>query len=342
MKKRYNISEKNLKLTTLGFTLIELMATIVIISIVVILTFPNIVNQIKKSKDANKENVNSIVISAAKKYVNDHPNKFEENGSDYCIMIKDLVDNDYLKEDVVNDKNYNIIDHLISVKFNNNFTYKITEKCVKDYNQIGLVLRLDGILNSFNKETNNAVHKDNIKSWDNIVKSDVVVNLGWKGVMSNTDNHYNITLRSWWYISSEKDLRKLSNYTIEFVGIYSNYAVADTFSEYNGNFSLKGNGQLYVKGKTVGTAFDNLELPRYQTVTVDSNGIKWYIDGELMSTTSDQFVLNDDDHEIRIGAKFYSDLGSGDMYAIRIYDRSLSNSEIKYNYEIDKQRFNLE
>ena len=37
-----------------GVTLIELMAVVVIISLVCLLTFPNIVNQIKKSKDANK------------------------------------------------------------------------------------------------------------------------------------------------------------------------------------------------------------------------------------------------------------------------------------------------
>ena len=33
-----------------GFTLVELMAVIIIISLIAILTFPNIINQIKKSK----------------------------------------------------------------------------------------------------------------------------------------------------------------------------------------------------------------------------------------------------------------------------------------------------
>ena len=55
-----------------GFTLIELMAVIIIISLLAILTFPNIVGQIKKSKNAKNNNVNAIVISAAKRYINDN------------------------------------------------------------------------------------------------------------------------------------------------------------------------------------------------------------------------------------------------------------------------------
>ena len=84
-----------------GFTLIELMAVVVIISLIAILTFPNIINQINKSKDANKSNINSVVIAAAKKYVADNPSEFEEN--EYCLSIDTLVSNDYVKEDIFKD-----------------------------------------------------------------------------------------------------------------------------------------------------------------------------------------------------------------------------------------------
>ena len=59
-----------------GFTLLELMGVMIIISLISILTFPNIVNQIKKSKASNKKMVEDIIISQAEKYVSDNPADF--------------------------------------------------------------------------------------------------------------------------------------------------------------------------------------------------------------------------------------------------------------------------
>lgn len=94
-----------------AFTLVELMAVIIIISLIALLTFPNIINQIKKTKKINNDNINTIVIEGAKKYVND--NKDEFNGYDYCIPISDLVENNYIKEDVVNIKGYNMSNKVV-------------------------------------------------------------------------------------------------------------------------------------------------------------------------------------------------------------------------------------
>lgn len=122
-----------------GFTLIELMAVIVIISLVVILTFPNIVNQIKKSKDANKESVNSIVISAAKKYVNDNPNDFKEKkDNNYCIDVNTLIDNDYLKEDIINREEIDLQGDFIKVSYGDNYDYEITSKCY-NYKEVNYI-----------------------------------------------------------------------------------------------------------------------------------------------------------------------------------------------------------
>lgn len=113
-----------------GFTLIELMAVVVIISLVCLLTFPNIVNQIKKSKDANKDNVEKVVISAAKKYVNDNIDKYSEDGQ-YCISVQDLINNDYLKEDIVNDEDNKYQKYFINFIQNK---YELKSNCdIKSY-----------------------------------------------------------------------------------------------------------------------------------------------------------------------------------------------------------------
>ena len=82
-----------------GFTLVELMAVIIIISLIALLTFPNIVNQIKKTKKSNNKMVEDLVLTQAKKYVSDNPSEFEDN--EYCIGIDALLNNDYIKDGIV-------------------------------------------------------------------------------------------------------------------------------------------------------------------------------------------------------------------------------------------------
>lgn len=118
-----------------GFTLIELMAVVVIVSLVCLLTFPNIVNQIKKSKDTNKDNVEKVVISAAKRYVNDNIDKYNEQG-DYCISLKELIDNDYLKEDIFNDEDNDITDYSVSLILSDNFVYELKKNCKENTSNI--------------------------------------------------------------------------------------------------------------------------------------------------------------------------------------------------------------
>lgn len=92
-----------------AFTLIELMAVVVIISLICLLTFPNIVKQIKKSEDQNRSNTEKIILLAAKKYISDNPDKYEDNK---CIAIKTLIDNDYLKEDVADGIQYDFVSYI--------------------------------------------------------------------------------------------------------------------------------------------------------------------------------------------------------------------------------------
>ena len=111
-----------------GFTLVELMAVIIIISLIALLTFPNIINQIKKTKKSNNKMIEDIVIEQTKKYVSD--NKGEFDSDTYFVSVKELVDNDYIKEELLkstdskikdkyiiyNNGNYRIVDNLQVIK----------------------------------------------------------------------------------------------------------------------------------------------------------------------------------------------------------------------------------
>ena len=125
-----------------GFTLLELMGVMIIISLISILTFPNIVNQIKKSKASNKKMVEDIIISQAEKYVSDNPADFSDDG--YCLSIDTLIDNGYVKEDIINSSEDNLKNKYITL--NNQGSMIVKEKCNLNpgYIEDSLIVFLDG------------------------------------------------------------------------------------------------------------------------------------------------------------------------------------------------------
>lgn len=113
-----------------GFTLVELMAVITIISLIALLTFPNIINQIKKTKKSNNKMIEDIVIEQAKKYVNDNDSEYTED-DEYCIPLTKLIDNDYIKEDLIsiNDIKDNKVIHLTRTE-KDSYEIMDKDKCV--------------------------------------------------------------------------------------------------------------------------------------------------------------------------------------------------------------------
>ena len=121
-----------MKKNEMGFTLIEMMGVIVIISLIAILTFPNIVNQIKKSKKVNNDNIDNALIAAAKKYASDNSQKYRYDV--YCIKISELISNDYIKEDIVKGYSEDITEKGVFINRN---TSKITDSCYTRVEYIG-------------------------------------------------------------------------------------------------------------------------------------------------------------------------------------------------------------
>ncbi len=111
-----------------GFTLIELMAVVVIISLIAILTFPNIVNQIEKSKKANTNNIKTVVIEAAKKYVRDNIDEYDRI-TDSCLPINTLVENNYIDSDIVSIKDYDMTKKYIKIVKSDSFKYSVVDEC---------------------------------------------------------------------------------------------------------------------------------------------------------------------------------------------------------------------
>ena len=141
-----------MKLNKKGFTLVEVLAVIIILSIIMLILIPSVNHLIKENKRTNYETLKSTIINAAKTYASDY--RYEiivnnmpcENDSDTKtissinneelteskITVKQLINKNYLKSPIKNPSTGQELDE-------DNSYVKIQYSCQKkDYNFIDL------------------------------------------------------------------------------------------------------------------------------------------------------------------------------------------------------------
>ena len=89
-----------------GFTLAELLGTVVILSIIAIIAFPSILGLLNSSQEKIDKSMKDYAINATKKYVNDNMDLFpkaletdtseKKYGDDGNIKIQSLIDKGYI------------------------------------------------------------------------------------------------------------------------------------------------------------------------------------------------------------------------------------------------------
>lgn len=115
-----------MELNKKGFTLIELVGVIIIISILSLLFFPSLINQFKKTSDNMDETTKKIIIDSAKIYMDNNESNFDKSKT-YCISISTLIDNEYLEDNFTEyDKDYIIKNKVVQAIGNGDkFNYSI-------------------------------------------------------------------------------------------------------------------------------------------------------------------------------------------------------------------------
>lgn len=82
-----------------GFTLVELLGTLIIITLMTVLIVPKILEWFNNSTDTYRELNEELIVESARLYVDDRPNEFKkQNGKVYCIQMQTLIDSGYLEE----------------------------------------------------------------------------------------------------------------------------------------------------------------------------------------------------------------------------------------------------
>lgn len=112
-----------------GFTLIELICTILLLSIIVSLVIITTVNIMQNSKERENAASMKLIEVAAKDYITQNENDFHiKNGVIYCIDIQKLIDENLLVSKIkYNGKEIN--DKTVKVRYDSNtYFYSLDEK----------------------------------------------------------------------------------------------------------------------------------------------------------------------------------------------------------------------
>lgn len=117
-----------------GFTLVELIGTVIVLGLIAILAFPTITNLIRGTQEDLDEATKILIYTAAKSYVGDYKNEFiEQENATYCIELRTLVQKEYLVAPVIDAKgNEMALDKLIEAKYiNNKFEFNLNQNCTE-------------------------------------------------------------------------------------------------------------------------------------------------------------------------------------------------------------------
>ena len=115
-----------------GFTLVELLGTLIIITLLIILIVPKVLNWYNNSNDKYQELNEGLILESARLYVDEHPNDFERNNNRvYCISMQTLINSGYLEEDNANgfDKNTYVNSKIQVVGNGSFFDYYLVDAC---------------------------------------------------------------------------------------------------------------------------------------------------------------------------------------------------------------------
>lgn len=112
-----------------GFTLVELLGVIIILSLLMLIVLPKITNSTRNSSIKVDKVTEDLIFKATNLYLNDKEDEYTKgDGVVYCISLNDLVDNDYLKSPIKTSNNDDITNvKVVEANYQNGYSYKLKD-----------------------------------------------------------------------------------------------------------------------------------------------------------------------------------------------------------------------
>lgn len=123
-----------------GFTLVELVSVIVIISLIALVITSAINKTIQNNKEDLYQSQLENILTSAQLWSSNNPDKLpEEEGEIYRLTVRDLIEAGLIEQNAKNVKNSELVNENIEVlveKTNKKYVYKINEDPTKDFDYV--------------------------------------------------------------------------------------------------------------------------------------------------------------------------------------------------------------
>lgn len=348
-----------------GFTLVELLGVIVILSMIVLVTVPALISTLKGSEEKQIEEFEKSVYLAAESYFQMNSELYPQLGSSGAkayVPISTLIEEGFIKDTLVDPRTNEKIDSSASILAIQNadgtFKYSFTETNLsyQAYEQSGLVLMYDGI----QKMDGNKLEDLSPRGYHGVMVG-LTSTSGWQGNRIKFDGIDD---------QVKQVVPVVGDFTIEIV--VGNSIGALNSSKYGAVFSINdwsstgdypsilmfydartsqtiqfrtlvpaNDTQAYAEKTISTTNISALRARNTFTFVKTGNSIKVYFNNTLIGSTTDSSFLHRFDMttmNLNIGSwvNYYTYF---DLYNIRIYNKALTEEERVANYQLDSSRF---
>lgn len=348
-----------------GFTLVELIGIVVIISLIVIIVFPTVLTTLNKKAEKEYQTFKALVVSAAEVYYERNsstiPNIYVKNYRTFT-PVSNLIAAGLINPEMINPKTNAKISptsYITSKATDDNlleFDYYEDKILATDYYQTGLLWMYDG----YTKSSQN--------SWTDLSGNNRDANIygmesnGWNGngvKLDGIDDYIQVANTSYTI------LPRTHAFTFEYVLEVGNINSESEDSNESSPFCTYGLNHHYWcinnlnKLKSMNRKSDNsannwssanpniiftmgTNYTVSETYTYDSTNdyyvVQYYINGKKITTTSQNTSALAYVDYLYIG-RYSSYYYTGIVKSVRIYDSGLTEAQIVSNYEVDKNRF---
>ena len=119
------------KMNKKAFTLIELLGSIVILGLIALVAFPAILNFLSSSQNNIDEAKKSVIIGAAKEYVNDNINSYKKESTlNKNIQTSTLISEGYItNKDIIDNSNFNNTCTNVKVNSDKKYIFEFKNNC---------------------------------------------------------------------------------------------------------------------------------------------------------------------------------------------------------------------
>ena len=116
-----------------GFTLVELLAVMILLGVVSLIAIPSIGKILNRSREKARESTKNELIKAAKEYYADNIRELPDDGSHKCLSVSEIEESGYISnDDIVDPTTEEKLTGYVKIYFDNTYnqyTYEYVKSC---------------------------------------------------------------------------------------------------------------------------------------------------------------------------------------------------------------------